>query len=398
MEPAARNDRPSPQQGDKRRAESPASTEPLLKRQQNVVPPASQPKEASVDALGSGSTAVASGAQGPRRDRDQTFDDALIARVLEEPEKNEEAKKERSNRARNFLPADRETREKLMREREAEYEAEEERRKGLTLAARLKEDGDTLLPQLRDAKAEITLQQTPVSYNGGARCRAGNDCLFKCAMDDSGTVFPEWYDPTKIKDEFRIHIERGSYDRHMYYHVACFEAMIDLAPLVPDLFSLDTQPYKGDLYSIPRWGVMFRKWFAHRGQINLGKIEEYIMAEHARDEQYCELIKRWEEIHKSRGCEKRFDLGALCDCPQRPKWPERPILRDHVAATGDKGCSLADIVHHRYCGMMEQNWRVWIERDTVHIETDCPENELEENETRDHEPEGDENTMTTRSS
>lgn len=388
MDSLARNDRPSPQQGGKRRAESPASTEPVLKRQQNAVPPASQPKEASVDALGSGSTEDVSGAQDPRRDREQTIDEAFIAREREELRKDEEAKKERNNRAQKL------TRDELMRVREAINE-EEERRKGLTLAARLEEDGDKLLPRLRNDKAQITLQRTPVSHNGGARCRAGSDCVIRCAIELSGKVIPTWYDPTKIKDEFRIHIDRGgSYDRHVYYHVACFEAMIDLAPLVPDLFSLDTQPYKGNLNSIPRWGVMFRKWFAHRGQINLGKIEEYITAELARDEQYCQLIKRWEEIHKSRKCEQRFDLGAPCDCPQRPEWPERPILRNYVATTRDEGCSLADIVHNCYCEMMKQNWRVWTERDTVHIETDYPENELKEDEIGDHEPEENENTVT----
>ncbi|CAK7240827.1 MAG: hypothetical protein STHCBS139747_002275, partial [Sporothrix thermara] len=299
MEPAARNSQPSPQRGDKRRAESPASTEPALKRQQNTVPPASQPKEASVGALGSGSTSDVSGPQDPRRDRYQSFTEALIASIREQLKKDEEAKEERRNRARNLLQDDRESREKMMRE----YEAETERRKGLTPAARLREDGDTLLPQLRDAKAEITLQQTPRSYNGGARCRAEDDCLIKRAVEDSGMDFPQWYDPKKIKDDFRIHVDSGAahfHDRHMYYHVACFEAMVDLAPLVPDLFSLDTQPYKGDLYSMPRWGVMFRKWFAHKGQINLGKIEEYIAAELASHKQYGDDVERWEEIHKSR--------------------------------------------------------------------------------------------------
>lgn len=391
MEPAAHNFQTSPQRGDKRRAESPASTEPAPKRQQNAVPPASQPKEASVGALGSGPTANVSGPQDPRRVRYQSVDEASTS-ILEQLQKDKEAKEKRGNRARIFLQDDGE-REKWMRE----YEAETERRKGLTPAARLREDGDRLLPQLRDAKAEITLQQTPWSYNGGARCRAEENCLVKRAAEDSGKDFPQWYDPKKIKDDFRIHVNQGAadfQDRHMYYHVACFEAMVDLAPLVLDLFSLDTQPYKGNLSSMPRWGVMFRKWFAYKGQINLGKIEEYIAAELARHKQYSDVVQRWDEIHESRECAKRFGLGTLCDCPQRPEWPERPILRDYVATTRDEGCSLADIVHHRYCEEMKHSWIIRREGTTAHIETDCPENELEEDETGGQEPEEDENTKT----
>ncbi|CAK7204315.1 hypothetical protein SEUCBS139899_007070 [Sporothrix eucalyptigena] len=380
MEPTARNFQTSPQRRDKRRAESPASTEPALKRQQNAVPPASQPKEANVGTFGSGSTAEVSGHE------------AFIARFGGQLKKDKEAKEEHRSRARNFLH-DREGRERLMRE----FQAERERRDGLTPAERLREDGDTLLPRLRDAKAQITLQQTPQSYNGGARCRAEDDCLVKRAAEDSGKDFPYWYDPKKIKDKFRIHVDQGNFNypyRNMYYHVVCFEAMVDLAPLVLDLFSLDTQPYKGSLYSIPQWGVMFRKWFAHRGQINLGKIEEYITAELTRDKQYGDVVERWEETHKSRECEKRFGLGTPCDCPQRPEWPERPILRDYVATTGDEGCSLAHIVYHRYCEEMEQTWIIRREGTTVHIETDYPENELVEDETGDQEPEEDENTKT----
>ncbi|KAJ4424636.1 hypothetical protein N0V82_000768 [Gnomoniopsis sp. IMI 355080] len=373
MEPAARNSQPSPQRGDKRRAESPASTEPVPKRQQNAVPPASQPKEASVGALGGGSTSDASGPQDPRRDRYQSFIEAFT-----------------EDEFMNLLQDDQESVEKWSRE----YAAETERRKGLTPAARLREDGDALLPQLREAKAEITLQQTPRSNNGGARCRAEDDCLVKRAAEDSGKNFPYLYDPKMIKDDVRIHIDQGAahfYYRHLYYHVACFEAMVDLAPLVPDLFSLDTQPHKGDFYWIPQWGVMVRKWFAHRGQINLGKIEEYIAAELTHDEQHCDDIEQWEEVHKSRGCGKRFELGALCDCPPRPERPERPVLRDYVATTRDEGCSLADIVHHRYCDEMKQSRMVWREGTTVHIETDYPENEPGD-ETGDQEPEENENT------
>jgi hypothetical protein len=210
----------------------------------------------------------------------------------------------------------------------AENRAEAERCRNLSTTERLEEDGQTLLRDVERLNKAIVLQKAPRNDNSGARCGADEGCLSVHRMrqifgedTDLQHVRP---DPRLIRDQYRIFIDKESLDKRcLYYHLECFEAMVDLKSLVPDKFSLDTSTVGG----LPSWGLMLREWFEKKGNVALDEIAAYIDAEKA--------------YH-----------GVRCDLRDPAT---RPVLRDYITAEGG-GCSLSDVVQHRYCHLMANTW------------------------------------------
>jgi hypothetical protein len=140
----------------------------------------------------------------------------------------------------------------------AQREVEIARRASLHPTERLAEDGVKLRQKIESNDDMIAVLE--VSLSARAVCRAG-DCFFA----------PR----THIQDEFRIRVEgvRSEFDpahyrtKH-YYHVLCFEAMMDLDEMIPSgKFVCDA----GET-----WGLLVRKWFQHRGRINQKVLVDYI--------------------------------------------------------------------------------------------------------------------------
>ncbi|KAG7284726.1 hypothetical protein NEMBOFW57_009335 [Staphylotrichum longicolle] len=208
---------------------------------------------------------------------------------------------------------------------EAEHsKAEEERRRNLPpiealkeAAERLEEKGRTLYRGFERFSGTIILQETPASHNAGARCRAEDDCLQRVLLEaalreklreNSNLRYnhDHYRKRGHIDDDYRILVSRGPFDKK-YYHIRCFETMVDLAPLIPDKFFLDTTTSRvGPFEAPPEWGLMFRTWFEHKGQIDLEKIAAYIDAEKA-----------------------YRDMERDSDSDTHPPNTARPVLRDH---------------------------------------------------------------------
>lgn len=105
----------------------------------------------------------------------------------------------------------------------AQREAEAARRASLHPTERLAEDGAKLRQEIESNDDMIAVLE--VSRSARAGCRAG-DCFYAPRIH--------------IQDEFRIRVEgvRGEFDpAHYrathYYHVLCFEAMMDLDEMIP---------------------------------------------------------------------------------------------------------------------------------------------------------------------
>ncbi len=248
--------------------------------------------------------------------------------------------------------------------------AEEERRRNLSpieavkeAAERLERTGQILFRGFEHFGGTIVLQETPVSHNGGARCRAEDDCLQSVLLEaalreklreNSNLRYnhDRYRKRGKIHDDYRILINRGPFDKR-YYHIRCFEAMVDLAPLIPDKFFLDTNTSfdVGPFEAPPSWGLMFRTWFENKGQIDLEKIAAYIDAE-----------KAYRDI--------KGDSGS----DTHPPTTARPVLRDHVTAAG-RGCSLSDVAKHRYCDLMPNGWYAMYRESRLHWTIVFPEDE-----------------------
>jgi hypothetical protein len=76
-----------------------------------------------------------------------------------------------------------------------------------------------------------------------------------------------------IEDEFRIRVEgvRGEFDYYRtkhYYHVLCFEAMIDFVEMIP-LRKFVCDAGEG-------WGMIVKKWYQHRGWIDPEVLVQYV--------------------------------------------------------------------------------------------------------------------------
>jgi len=239
-------------------------------------------------------------------------------------------------RIRDSSPTDRIRRAQQMMEenknkwsaRDQAWMAKRERRENLDPVERLREDGQELQGEiLSDQDMLVTFEY---SRSARARCRADRDCLH---------VLAEVPTETTIIDKFRIRID-GVNDPSFwrptthYYHILCFNHMVDLEDLLPAKFQLDRQT---------TWGLLVRKWFEHKGCINLDKLATYIEAFKAYDEKRLDFSTEWIDWSiRHHPCEAD---RATCACPPRPEPPEKPVLKDYV--TGEEGrCSLDDVVNH----------------------------------------------------
>jgi hypothetical protein len=172
---------------------------------------------------------------------------------------------------------------------DAQREAEIARRASLHPTKRLAEDGVTLRQEIESCDDTIAVLE--VSRSTRASCRAGDDCFYASRI-------------RAIQDEFRIRVEgvRGRFDpahyraKH-YYHVLCFEAMMDLEEMIPSgKFVCDSDE---------NWGLLVRKWFQHRGRINEKVLVEYIKER-----------EEWNEKHHYGGLSPAL-IRALFASPER---------------------------------------------------------------------------------
>ncbi|KAK1760084.1 hypothetical protein QBC47DRAFT_389 [Echria macrotheca] len=161
---------------------------------------------------------------------------------------------------------------KMLKEMREQREAEDARRASLHSLERLAEDGAKLRQQIESNDDMIAVLETSRSARAG--CRAGDDCFYAPRE-------------VRIQDRYRIRVEgvrdelgADYYRTKHYYHVLCFEAMMDLEDMIPSgNFVCDAGG---------AWGLLVRKWFQHRGRIDEKVLVEYIRAR-----------KEWEEKHYS---------------------------------------------------------------------------------------------------
>ncbi|KAH8892950.1 hypothetical protein GQ53DRAFT_745904 [Thozetella sp. PMI_491] len=130
-----------------------------------------------------------------------------------------------------------EERAKIIADFNAESEAELTRRNTPSLQERLEEDGKELRQKIEtDAQIVIVLEE---SVTRRAKCRADDDCLRSRVNN--------YYGSTAIADRYRICVqgvenrERFGRTKH-YYHVVCFQHMVDLNALIPSKLKLGGLP------------------------------------------------------------------------------------------------------------------------------------------------------------
>lgn len=206
--------------------------------------------------------------------------------------------------------------------------AEAERRNSLGPRGRLREDGRKFQEEiLANQNMLVTLE---ISRSDRAQCRAEADCLFLHAGAPRQRA---------ITTETRIRVDGVDSLSHWapttyFYHVLCFEEMVDLEELLPTKFKLDPQT---------GWGLLARKWFEHKGCIDVDKIAAFIEAFKAYHKDYSGFSTRW--IKWSTNHQKCAPEQATCTCPPKPHPPEKPVLKDYAAGEGER-MSLAELALH----------------------------------------------------
>ncbi|KAL2132725.1 hypothetical protein VTI74DRAFT_3435 [Chaetomium olivicolor] len=113
----------------------------------------------------------------------------------------------------------------------------------------------------RDPEMVVALE---ISRSLRARCRAGVDCVYLRADARSGSTITSLY---RICVHGVDNMDWYGKTKH-FYHVECFELMIHLPDLLHSKFKMDSD--SGD------WGFMVRKWFEHKGRIDLDKIAGFL--------------------------------------------------------------------------------------------------------------------------
>lgn len=218
------------------------------------------------------------------------------------------------------------------RESPRPWEVELERRYNMNFMDRLRADGKDLREEIESDPAMTAILE--VSRSGRARCRAERDCLYARKKIASGMT---------IVADFRIRLE-GVKDMGFWgptthlYHVECFGWMVGLEKLIPENLKLEDRD----------WGLMVRKWYEHKGRIDLAKIGTYIKEHKAFEEEY-------ERANPDRvPCGMQWWLLGHVDCtggeagctrPPPPMPAGTPILRDYVLE-GDRGCKLSAVLHN----------------------------------------------------
>lgn len=211
-----------------------------------------------------------------------------------------------------------------------EYEAESARRQALSPKERLREDGDQLRQKIEaDPEMIVVLE---MSRSQRARCRANNDCAYAQARASSGNTITTSY---RIRVDGVDNIDWFGKTKH-YYHLLCFERMVDLKGLLREKFKM------GGPYG--RWGLMVEDWFKHSGRIDVDKIAAFLEEYAAYEEKHGDWSKEYIDwsLNHTRNCK---DKEPECKCPAQPQPPKKPELGDHTTKDGDV-CTLSDVLKH----------------------------------------------------
>lgn len=211
-------------------------------------------------------------------------------------------------------------------------EAEQERRRGLSPGVRAAEDGASLLDEiLSDAGFVVVLEY---SASNRAKCRA-EDCIETEHSEPTGPLIVGDY---RIRLEMPRNYEKMRvWDTKHYYHVPCFERMIDLQRLFPAKLKLAGGPGS--------WGIILRRWYERDGVIDLAKIDKFIHDKTQWDKRsydwFWGVWNPWSEKH--RDC---TDEIGRCGCSPEPHFTERePRLFDYESDE-DRWRVLSDVLEH----------------------------------------------------
>jgi len=188
---------------------------------------------------------------------------------------------------------------------------------------KLEREGQALLENHRYT---FVLERTPEGGYRRPQCQAHCACICSTGYD------------REIDDDYRICVLRDTAPgQKRLYHVRCFNQMIDLPKVALSRFIPDG--------GLGGQGLMVRKWFEHRGCIDLEKIALYIdkyKIYEAEDSKYSRQYIPWYFQHKK--CEVEF---GLCACPPEPTVPQEPILTDYITSADEKRELWAVLTHPR---------------------------------------------------
>lgn len=209
---------------------------------------------------------------------------------------------------------------------------EEERRRNLEPMERLREDGQKLHANI--LADPIIVASLEASKSMRSMCRAEDDCLFVQAGRSSGRT---------IECELRIRLDGANRLSRLpgmrwaaqtnFYHLPCFDVMVDIKDLLPAQFRLSPDT---------TWGLMPRKWFEHKGCVDLDILAAYIEAFKEYNKNHSEWSSartKWYNAHK------RCGEPAECACPARPVPPKEPTLEGYTTEDEIR-CNLLDLCKH----------------------------------------------------
>ncbi|KAI1748106.1 hypothetical protein F4782DRAFT_518200 [Xylaria castorea] len=205
----------------------------------------------------------------------------------------------------------------------------ENERRRRPLAERREEDREENLTKFKYSSEICLFQPTPEM---GARAECSyEDCLHENTQGQ------------RITQHYRI-TTTDTYSKP-YYHVDCFEAMVDVQELLAcDKLCADNSPYRWNNNWPWQWSLMFRKWFEHKGCINLDALAAY--------------IDKWESYEAELpGFSRKFIDAQLKKEPgwEQMKGPKKPILEGYTTSK-EGSCELSAIMKHEYREKMSQKF------------------------------------------
>lgn len=205
-------------------------------------------------------------------------------------------------------------------------DAESIRRAALTPPERLREDG-VLLQRMIEMNGDIfaILQKTPPVRK--RKCFGKADCLLRMPDHRGGNL---------IQERCRICVRNTR--PTVYFHLECFNHMVDIYELIPNKFKLANGPGP--------WPLMIKEWYQHRGKINAEGIARYLDAMDLYDIALRKALQKreqWQVGHRL-FCE---DVG-LCTCPPKAAFPIKPMMESPQGVELDR-LRLEYIVTHPGC-------------------------------------------------
>lgn len=185
----------------------------------------------------------------------------------------------------------------------------------LTSAERLSEDRDENLRSFKDSDDEVLFQATPM--RGRKPGCLYDDCLFSA----SGRRI--------ISEEYRVAVP--SLGTKKYYHVECFETMVD----VEELLACGKFLPNTNAGSPPILPLMFCTWFAYKGHIDLDNISSFI-----------DRVDAFEA--EIRDFSTQVIEAQLRKDPIWKEWkvPQKPCPEDYIKPC-QEFCKLSVVMKHR---------------------------------------------------